>query len=298
MNIPTLHPLSHLPISTGIGMRMPHYSALCDDASHQAALAYQPAWLEVHPENYFCGGYHRHYLEQAAEKYALSFHAIGLSLGSSEPVDSSHLASLKELVDAFNPAVISDHVSWSRSGNAHLNDLLPLAYTPQNLEAIATNIDHVQQTLGRKILVENPSTYLTFKESTMQEADFLMEITHKAECGLLLDVNNIFVQAHNNGLNAQEYIRTIEPNVVGEIHLAGHIEQPLETGGSLLIDSHSQPVKADVWQLYDEALNHLGPTPTLIEWDSDIPELATLLGEAEKADALLQAKIARGHHAA
>lgn len=277
---------------------MPHYDALCGDDTQTNTLPYAPKWLEVHPENYFCGGYHRHYLEQANEHYALSFHAIGLSLGSDEPVDAKHLASLKELVDAFNPAVVSDHVSWSKSGNAHLNDLLPLPYTQQNLEALSANIDRVQQALGRTILVENPSTYLTYKDSTMEEADFLMEVTRKAECGLILDINNIFVQAHNNGLDAQDYIRTIDPAVVSEMHLAGHIEQTLETGGSLLIDSHSQPVKADVWALYDEALDHLGPVPTLIEWDKDIPQLNILLGEAEKADALLQAKVKRGKNAA
>ncbi len=281
MNTP-LHPLSNLPIAAGIGLRSPHY----DDLFEAQPGEHQPGWLEIHPENYFGGGYHRYYLDQAAEHYALSFHAIGLSLGASDPVDTQHLAELKALVDEYNPAVVSDHISWSKSGNAHLNDLLPLPYNKESLETTARNIDQVQQTLGRQILVENPSTYLTFTGSTMSEPEFVMKVAEKSECGLLLDINNIYVQQHNNQLDAKAYIESIDPARVGEIHLAGHIEEQ-HGKASLLIDTHSQPVKDEVWALYEYALAHLGAVPTLIEWDKDIPEFSILMGEAEKAQARL-----------
>jgi uncharacterized protein (UPF0276 family) len=223
--------------------------------------------------------------------YPLSLHGVGLSLGSSEPVDEQHLTSLKTIVDRFEPGLVSDHVSWSATGNAHLGDLLPLPYNEESLAALCQNIDRVQEVLGRQILVENPSTYLQFKNSTITEPEFMNAVVERTGCGLLLDVNNIYVQSHNHGFNAQEYLTAINASAVQEMHLAGHIEHAIEDS-TLLIDTHSQPVKEDVWNLYHCALTHAGPTPTLIEWDKDLPELAVIVAEAAKAQAILYERAA------
>jgi len=263
----------------GIGLRAAHYRALPE---------MRPAigWLEVHPENYFCGGVHTHALAQARELYPVSFHAVGLSLGSAGPVSREHLRQLKILIDRLDPVRVSDHASWSKSGNAHLGDLLPLPYNEESLAALCRNIDATQEALGRQILVENPSSYLAFNASTMQEPEFLVEAARHTGCGLLLDVNNIYVQAHNHGLDAYAYLEAIPRELVGEMHLAGHTERVFENG-TLLVDTHNQPVREEVWALYDAAIRRFGPLPTLIEWDKDIPELSVLVAEAQKAEALM-----------
>lgn len=263
----------------GIGLRYPYYEEILETDLNLG-------WLEVHPENYFGGGLHRHFLTKAREKHQISLHAIGLSLGSDQPVSKYHLQQFKELIEIYQPFSISDHASWSASGNAHLNDLLPLPYTQESLGKLARNIEQTQDYLGRKILVENPSTYVAFADNEMHEDEFMNALAEMTGCGILLDINNIYVQAHNHGYDAWSYIDTIESRHVGEMHLAGHIEQNVE-GHTILIDTHSRPVKKDVWALYEHAIRKLGPVPTLIEWDQDFPTLHDLVAEADKARAIL-----------
>lgn len=266
----------------GIGLRPDHYKSL---------LGHKPdiGWIEVHPENYFCGGLHRHYLSQARELYPLSLHAVGLSLGSDQAVSEEHLKNFKELIDIYEPFQISDHASWSASGNAHLNDLLPLPYTQETLSRLCRNIEQTQDYFGRSILVENPSTYISYDINEMSEAEFMNEIAKRAGCGILLDINNIYVQAHNHGFDAKEYISEINPGPVGEIHLAGHIKRDFD-GGTLCIDTHNRPIKDAVWELYDYAIGHIGEIPTLIEWDSDLPELTYLVKQAHRAEKVINKK--------
>lgn len=263
----------------GIGLRPDHYKDIIEQAP-------DIGWIEVHPENYFCGGLHRYYLEEARQLYPLSFHAVGLSLGSDQPVSLDHLKNFKELIDIYEPFQISDHASWSASGNAHLNDLLPLPYTMETLERLCRNIDQTQEFFDRSILLENPSSYISFEIDEMSEAQFMNEAARKTGCGILLDINNIYVQAHNHDFDAKEYISGINAQAVGEIHLAGHIEREFD-GGSLCIDTHNRPVKQDVWDLYTHAINRIGSIPTLIEWDSDLPALSHLVDHAHQAEKIM-----------
>ena len=249
-------------------------------------------WIEVHPENYFGGGIHRHHLGKARELYPLSLHAVGLSLGSDQPVDENHLRRFKELIDIFEPFQVSDHASWSASGNAHLNDLLPLPYTKETLQRLCENIDRTQSYFGRTILVENPSTYLSFTIDEMPEYEFMNEIAKRTGCGILLDVNNIYVQSVNHGFDPQNYIDNINPAPVGEIHLAGHTERTFEDG-TILVDTHNRPVRDEVWALYEYTANKIGGVPTLIEWDGDIPALPELVKQADKAQAIIDKTRAR-----
>lgn len=265
----------HLVNPVGIGLRHPHYQDILDE---------KPAigWLEIHPENYFGGGVNRHFLTKARENYEMSFHAVGLSLGSADGIDKNHLQKIKDLIDIFEPFQFSDHASWSASGNAHLNDLLPLPYTEESLQNLCLNINEVQDFLGQTILVENPSSYIAFADDEMRENQFLSEAAKRTGCLLLLDVNNIYVQSQNHNFDPYSYIDAIDPAKVGEIHLAGFTLQPVGDK-EILIDTHSRPVHDPVWDLYSHAIKHLGITPTLIEWDDDIPPLSTLVDEAEKA---------------
>jgi len=265
----------------GIGLRGDHYDDIVDQKP-------DTGWIEVHPENYFGGGIPRRKLLKARELYPLSFHAVGLSLGSDQAVSNDHLAAMKELIDIYEPFQISDHASWSASGNAHLNDLLPLPYTGESVARIADNVDKTQEFFGRRILVENPSTYVAFAENEMTEPEFMNEIAKRTGCGVLLDINNIYVQANNHGFDTREYMDAIKTDYVGEMHLAGHIEQDYE-GGTLLIDTHNQYVCAQVWDLYRYAVSRFGAVNTLIEWDTDLPALSELVGEAHKAQAIIDA---------
>ncbi len=263
----------------GIGYRFEH---------HDDLLIQKPdiGWIEVHPENYFSGGKPRHYLEKARELYPLSLHSIGLSLGSTEEVSNLHLQEIKELIDIFEPFNISDHASWSASGNAHLNDLMPLPYTEETLTTICRNIEKTQEFFGRQILVENPSTYISFIENEMNEQDFMNEMAKRTGCKILLDINNIYVQAHNHDNDPYKYIAAINPNYVGELHLAGHMEKRFENSEqTILIDTHGDYVCDGVWDLYAFAISKLGSIPSLIEWDTDIPELSVIVAEAHKARA-------------
>lgn len=271
---------SPLPLRAGIGLRSAHYETM------REAMP-DVGFLEIHPENYFGGGVFVDLLEDYSRLYPLSFHCVGLSLGTAGELDKKHIRALKTLMNRINPAVVSDHVSWSATGNAHLGDLLPLPYTPETLAIISDHISEVQDALGRKMLVENPSAYLAYEHSSIGEPEFLASLCERTGCGLLLDVNNIYVQCNNNGGNPQEYFSTLAPELIGEIHLAGHHEW-YYGDVRMLIDTHDRLVRDEVWALYADAIRAFGRKPTLIEWDSDLPEVAVLAEEAKRADAWME----------
>jgi uncharacterized protein (UPF0276 family) len=268
-----------LPARAGIGLRSPHVAEV---------LATRPAlpWLEVHPENYLGGGPEVRALHAIRQDYPVSFHAVGLSVGSADGVDRWHLGRIRGLVDRIEPALVSEHLAWSQAGGAYLNHLLPLPYTEESLAAICRNVDEVQTALGRRVLIENPSGYLRFASSTIPEAEFLAELASRTGCGLLCDVNNVYVTARNLGLDPVAYLAALPSAAVGEIHLAGHSVNDAD-GQTLLIDDHGSPVPPAVWALYERALRRFGAVPTLVEWDTDIPPLEVLLAEARQADARL-----------
>ena len=266
-----------IPAAAGIGLRFQH---------HQAVLDRQPrvAWLEVHSENYMGGGTALRYLEAVRADYPLSLHGVSLSLGSADGLDAAHLDRLRALVDRMKPDLVSEHLSWSIVGGVYLADLLPLPMTEEALDVVCRNVDRTQNHLRRQILVENPSTYLQFRHSTIPEWEFLGAVAERTGCGILCDVNNIFVSASNHGWDPSEYLRSLPPAAIGEIHLAGHTARIVAPGTVLRIDDHSCRVDGMVWALYGEALRRFGPVPTLIEWDTDVPSLDVLLEEAAKAE--------------
>lgn len=261
----------------GIGLRGPHIAEL---------LATRPALggLEVHPENYLSGGVPIRALERLRRDYPVNLHGVGLSLGSADGINVEHLARLRRLADRIAPAIFSEHLSWSVASGVYLNDLLPLPYTEETLAVVCRNVETVQEGLGRCILVENPSSYLRFRDSIIPEYEFLATLARRTGCGILCDINNIYVSAENFGLDPIAYIDTLPPEAVGEIHLAGHFRTVRE-GRALLIDDHGDRVAPPVWALYRHALRRFGRTPTIIEWDRQIPDLAILIGEARQADA-------------
>jgi hypothetical protein len=266
-----------VPCAAGIGLRAPHYRELLDT---------RPAigWLEVHSENFFGEGGQPHwFLEQLRAHYPLSLHGVGLGLGSVDPLSFVHLDKLERLIARYQPALVSEHLCWSAAGGRHLNDLLPLPYTDEALAHVCGRIERVQERLRRQILVENVSSYLRYRHSTIPEWEFLAQVIRRTGCGLLLDVNNVYVSAVNHGFDAREYLAAMPAAAVQEIHLAG-----FEAAAQLLIDTHGGPVADPVWTLYRDTLARIGARPTLIEWDTDIPQLPVLLGEARKADALLE----------
>lgn len=277
------------PRGTGIGLRAPHVAEI---------MASRPAlpWLEVHPENYMAKGPALGALERIRRDYPISLHGVGLSLGTAGDLDRRHLARLQELVERIEPCLISEHLSWSIAGGTYLNHLLPLPYTEETLNVLAAHVDEAQEALGRQILFENPSSYLRFRHSVIPEPEFLAELVRVTGCGLLCDVNNIFVTAFNLGLDALVYIDTLPGAAVREIHLAGHSKNETD-GHAILIDDHGSPVADPVWSLYAHALRRLGPVPTLIEWDTDLPALHVLLGEARVADGLVKTVCGRETHA-
>ncbi len=271
---------AHLPASAGVGFKPEHAGAIL-------ATAQPIGFFEVHAENYMgAGGPPHAQLTALRERYALSVHGVGLSIGSAGPLDRAHLTRLRRLCDRYAPASFSEHLAWSSHGAAWLNDLLPLPYTDETLTTICDHVDQVQHRLNRRMLLENPATYVTFAHSTWPEVDFLREIARRTGCGLLLDVNNVFVSATNHRFDPRAYLAGFPLELVGEIHLAGHESESLPDG-PLLIDSHSRPVADPVWTLFAEVLARTGAKPTLIEWDNDVPDFATLLTEATRADALL-----------
>jgi uncharacterized protein (UPF0276 family) len=273
------------PARCGIGLRSPHLAEV---------MARRPrvGWLEVHPENYMGAPAAADALEHLRTDYPLSLHCVGLSLGSADGIDADHLGRLKALAHRLEPCRVSEHMSWSAHGGAWLNDLLPLPYTEESLAVICGNVDRMQTALGRQILVENPSSYLSYRDSTMPEAVFLAELVRRTGCGILCDINNIYVSAHNLGLDPQDYLWTLPAAAVGEIHLAGHARNEID-GQVLLIDDHGGRVIDPVWALYRDAVDRFGPVPTMIEWDTALPPLDVLLAEAAQADAVAEVRHAR-----
>ncbi|WP_283643331.1 MNIO family bufferin maturase [Marinovum algicola] len=272
-----------LPAAPGVGYKPQHYSAILADAA-------PVDWLEIHAENYMGdGGRPLAQLRALSERFAISVHGVGLSIGGEGALDRDHLARLKRLCDWLQPASFSEHLAWSTHDSHFLNDLLPLPYTKATLARICAHIDQVQDSLGRQMLLENPSSYLAFTESTWEEPAFLDEVARRTGCGLLLDVNNVFVSATNLGFSPQGYIDAFPLARVGEIHLGGHDEDEDDHGAPLLIDSHGRAVVDPVWALLDHTLARSGPRPLLVEWDNDVPDWPVLRNEAQRAaDALAQ----------
>ncbi len=266
-----------LPAAPGVGYKPQHFSDLQADPG-------PVEWIEVHAENYMGDGGRPHaQLRALSERFALSIHGVGLSIGGEAPLDRDHLKRLKTLCDWAQPASFSEHLAWSTHEGAFMNDLLPLPYTEQTLTRVAQHIDQVQTELERQMLLENPSSYLAFAESTLSETDFLTELVQRTTCGLLLDVNNVFISSVNLDLSAQAYIDAYPLAHVGEIHIGGHDEDSDDTGAPLLIDSHGQPVIDPVWELLDRVLARTGPKPVLVEWDNAVPDWPVLRSEAQRA---------------
>ncbi len=269
-----------VPASAGIGLRGEHYERIDRERP-------PTGWLEVHSENYFGkAGIPHHYLHRLREHYPISFHGVGLSLGSTDPLDLSHLDRIGEIIDEYQPGLVSEHLSWSSVNGVFVNDLLPFPYTWESLDNFSSRVDKVQRTLDRQILIENPSTYLSFEGECMGETDFLNTLASRTGCGILLDVNNVYVCSCNHGFDSGSYIEAINPHFVKEIHLAGHTCKNFEDG-NILIDTHNQRVCTEVWNLFDFTLRHTGKVATLIEWDTDLPTLDVLLDEADHAQRML-----------
>jgi uncharacterized protein (UPF0276 family) len=267
-----------LPARSGIGLKSAHVGEILQTLP-------ELGFFEVHAENYMVDGgpFHQH-LERICAHYPLSIHGVGMSIGAEGPLDDCHLDAMAALLERYQPASFSEHLAWSSHGGVFLNDLLPLPYTGRTLQRVCEHIDQVQTRLGRRMLLENPATYLQFAESTWDEAAFITEVLQRTGCGLLLDVNNVYVSSVNHHFDAQAYLRALPLNLVGEIHLAGFAEQRDGAGDPLLIDHHGAPVDAAVWALYDYALGLTGPVATLIERDNDLPALPVLLAEAGRAE--------------
>ena len=260
----------------GIGLRAPHVAEVITTRPHVA-------WLEVHAENYMGGGAARHALTRIRADYPIALHGVGLSLGSADDPAAAHLRRLRRLVDEIQPVLVSEHLSWSVAGGSYLNHLLPLPYTEESLDIVCAHVTRAQEALGRHLLMENPSAYLRFEHSTISEPDFLGEIARRTGCGLLCDVNNIHVSAHNLGFDPVAYIDALPARAIGEIHLAGNRANDAD-GRTVLIDDHGSRVAPEVWRLYAHAIATFGGRPTLIEWDTDIPPLDVLLDEARHAE--------------
>jgi len=269
----------------GIGLRFAHHRAIVDE---------RPAvgWLEVHAENYFGGGAPLAWLDAIRRDYPIALHGVGASLGSVDPIDDRHLARLHGLIERVEPIFVSEHLAWSVVDGAYLADLLPLPMTEEALAVVCRNIERMQACLRTRILVENPSTYLRFVDSTIPEAQFLSALVAKTGCALLCDVNNAYVSAANHGLDVRAWLAGLPASAVREIHLAGHATRHVD-GCELRIDDHGSPVADEVWQLYSHALEQWGPVPTLVEWDTRVPPLDTLVAQAQRADVALDG--ARGH---
>jgi uncharacterized protein (UPF0276 family) len=276
------HRQDKLPAVPGVGYKPQHFAAIMADAG-------PVGWLEIHAENYMgAGGRPLAQLRHLAERFPISVHGVGLSIGGEGPLSESHLQRLKHLCDWLQPASFSEHLAWSTHDGAYLNDLLPLPYTPATLARVCDHIDAVQTVLGRRMLLENPSTYIAFADSAMAETDFLTEITRRTGCGLLLDVNNVYVSGTNQNYDPMAYLDAFPLDAVGEIHLGGHDMDSDDHGRPLLIDSHGAQVVDPVWALYAHVIAKAGPRPTLIEWDNDVPDWPVLAAEAARALAVLE----------
>lgn len=269
-----------MPCVAGIGLRAPHYSEVLDTLP-------KLGWVEVHNENFFGGGAPLRTLLKVREHYPVSLHGVGMGLASTTPLDEDHLAALCRLCDDVQPAAVSEHLCWNSAGGLVVNDLLPFPYTFEALAHLARRVEYMQERLGRQLLVENLSSYLTFSHSEMTEGEFLAELVKRTGCGILFDVENLYVNVRNLGVDAGAFINAIPADAVKEYHLAGY-----SVRDGCLVDTHDHPVYPEVWELYEYVLRHIGPRPTLIEWDTDIPPLSVLMGEAVKAQRRMEA--ARG----
>ncbi|MBU9383118.1 DUF692 domain-containing protein [Burkholderia gladioli] len=281
----------------GTSLKSQHIAEILDETLHDA-------FFEVHAENYMgAGGPPHRWLTAVRERHALSLHGVCMSIGGPAPLDATHLARFGEVLRRYQPALVSEHLAWSSHGGTFFNDLLPLPYTKATLERVCDHLDQVQNAIGRAILLENPSTYVAFAQSSFSETEFIREVARRSGCGLLLDLNNVFVSATNHGGSAEAYLAEFPIERVGEIHLAGHTEQRDDEGEALLIDSHDRPIADALWQLYADLIARTGPIPTLIEWDSALPDWPTLHAQALEARRIQLAlaprsEPARAHHEA
>ncbi len=287
------NPETNIPPRAGIGLRAEHF---------EDVLEQKPdiGWFEAHSENYFglgANGLNKaggskpfEYLKQVRESYPVSLHGVGLSVGSTDPLNQQHLKNLKHLIDRIEPGLVSEHLSWGSVNDQYFNDLLPMPYTEEALDHMVERVDEVQEYLGRQILIENVSSYLEYKASTIPEWEFVSELSQRAGCAVLLDVNNVYVNAMNHGFNAERFIQSIPVNIVKEIHLAGHTVKEID-GGVILLDTHDHLVCHDVWELYQIAVNRFGNVPALIEWDKDLPKLEVLVDEAKRADQIRESQM-------
>jgi uncharacterized protein (UPF0276 family) len=282
-------PIFPTPLKSGAGFKPEHLEAILADSR-------KVGFFEVHAENYMGdGGAPLAMLERLRADYPIFLHGVAMSIGGEDPLDREHLARFKRLVRRYEPQVVSEHLAWSTHDTAFYNDLLPVPYTRAVLERVVEHIDEVQHTLGRTLLLENPSTYVAFNDCEMGEIDFIREVARRTGCGLLLDVNNVFVSATNHGFSPERYLADFPLHLVREIHLAGHATEADDEGKPLLIDAHDRPVSAEVWALFEQVIATLGPTPTLIEWDNDVPDWSVLKAEADAADAILAAHATDAH---
>ncbi len=275
------HEFQEIPARAGVGLKAEHYEAII-------SMWPDVGFFEVHAENYMgAGGPPHRYLSAIRDRYPISLHGVGLSIGADRPLDVEHLLRLKDLLNRYRPGLFSEHLAWSTHETGFLNDLLPVPYTNETLAVVCEHIDQVQATLSRTMLLENPSTYLAFAASTYAETDFMAEIARRTGCGLLLDVNNVHIACVNQQWNPFDYIDSYPLLHVQEVHLAGFTREADEMGRPLLIDTHNRPVDHLVWDLYAYATKRMGPVPTLIEWDSDVPSWQELNAEAERAEAIM-----------
>lgn len=282
------------PFSAGIGLRLPHI---------EEAVATQPTvgWLEIHPENFLANAHATELLLALAERYPISVHTVGLSVGSAAGIDRRHLARIRALIDRVDPVLVSGHLAWSTHGVEYLNDLLPLPYDRETLTLVSEQLAEVEDGLGRSFLLENPSSYVGFAGSTMTEVQFLNELVDRAGCRLLCDVSNVYLSAHNMGYDAHAYLDELPSEAIGELHLGGFTREEDEAtpGADVLIDTHATRVAEPAWDLYAYAVRRFGRRPTLIEWDNEIPVLSTLLDEAQRANGVAaRACEPEAHHAA
>jgi uncharacterized protein (UPF0276 family) len=276
----------HVPNAAGVGLRLPHLAEV-------VATRPRSAWFEIHPENFLANPHATELLLDLARDYPISVHTVGVSVGSASGVDRAHLARVRALVDALDPVLVSGHLAWSTHEGDYLNDLLPLPYDDDSLRLICAHVDEVQEALGRCYLVENPSSYVGFGASTMNEAEFLGALARRTSCKLLCDVSNIYLSAHNMGFDRYAYLDALPPDAIGELHLGGFEAEDDEAspGGNVFVDTHSARIAEPVWDFYADALRRFGAKPTMIEWDNDIPPFATLMAEAARADAVAGAAL-------
>ena len=278
---PLCLPIFSSPQKAGAGFKPEHLYDILEDAR-------KVGFFEVHAENYMGkGGAPHATLERLRQDYPIFVHGVGLSIGGDQPLNADHLARFKAVVERYEPQIVSEHLAWSTHDNSYYNDLLPVPYTKPVLDRVISHIHQVQDALGRKMLLENPSTYVAFEVSTMTETDFIREIAQRTGCGLLLDINNVFISATNHNYSAARYLSDFPIEKVQEIHLAGHAIEVDDNGAPLLIDAHDRAVSDDVWALYETVIASRGLVPTLIEWDNDVPSWSVLKAEANLADTIL-----------